>query len=47
MSINVNAVAIDETHLCARGGLTGGLEVGSGLVQLGDFGLKFEAHLPN
>jgi hypothetical protein len=39
---NVNqwqSVAIDETHLCARGGLTGGLEVGSGLVQLGDFGL--------
>ena len=47
---NVNqwqSVAIDETHLCARGGLTGGLEVGSGLVQLRDFGLKFEAHLPN
>ena len=47
---NVNqwqSEAIDETHLCARGGLTGGLEVGSGLVQLRDFGLKFEAHLPN
>jgi hypothetical protein len=28
-------------------GITGGLEVGSGLVQLGDFSLKFEAHLPN
>ena len=40
-------MAIDETHLCASGGLTGGLEVGSGFVQLRDFGLKFEAHLPN